>query len=143
MKQAIFSSRWLLRFRENAKPEDVKPVCRGHRLRDYWESVLKEVKPKIPAELWDRCDIQFVESCVREFDTVDPKGVAFRYNGEGGETCQFDFAHFLVSMEHAYQVLQTITGCLFEIISENADWEAMIDEEERREREGPLRLFAP
>jgi hypothetical protein len=34
---------------------------------------------------WSSYDTEFVEKCIAEFDAVDPKGMAFRYNGEGAE----------------------------------------------------------
>jgi hypothetical protein len=130
LKQIVFSGRLLIVEDDNmfnAFKGEVKEVARIHTLATLWDWVLKEAKPKV--EHWDDYDTESVEKCIREFDAVDPKGFAFRYRGEGGEYCRYDFGALWSQMDHIRQVLDGIHTCLYEARQQIREYEDYLDSE--------------
>jgi len=128
LKTIVLNSRWLVRVDQNTR-EEVQEVKRIHSLRELWRGVLKDAKPKLADGHWQNYDTAFVEACIVEFDVVDKKGFAFRYAGQGGEFCLFDFRGLLRSMEHIQQVLGGINTYLVEAYSQNAAYEEILESE--------------
>lgn len=129
LKHIIVAGRWLTEEGENAPREDVAEVERIHNLRELWQLVLRDAKPKIPEEDWKKYDVGFIERCVAEFDAVDPKGFAFRYGGQGVERLRVHFEQLAAIMEHVYQVLEGIRTYLNEMYGENVDYDANLQAE--------------
>jgi len=126
LKTLVMRGRFLERADKNAVIENVKQVKRIHDLAELWQLALADAKPKI-LEYWDSYDIPFVEKCIAEFHAHDEKGFALRYPREGGEHFDYDFGCFDKAMEHVYQVLEGLTGCLTECYRQNNEWEALDD----------------
>lgn len=105
LKEVLTTGRILTnggRYNEDAP----KPTERIHTLRELWDMVLSDAKPKFSPITWDQCDTEFVEQCVVEFDRVDRLGFAFRYSGEGGERVRADFARLRETMLHLRSILE-------------------------------------
>jgi hypothetical protein len=111
----------------NAFKAEVKEVERIHVLATLWDWVLRDAKPHL--ENWDDYDTESVERCVREFDAVDPKGFAFRYQKQGAEFCCYDFRALDSQMNHIRQVLDGIKNCLFEAERELNEYEQYLNQE--------------
>jgi hypothetical protein len=109
----------------NAFKTDVKEVARIHTLGTLWDWVLKDAKPKLGH--WENYDTESIERCIREFDAVDPKGFAFRYRGEGGEFCRYDFSALWNQMNHIREVLDGISTCLYEAREEIREYEEYLN----------------
>jgi hypothetical protein len=120
LKQIIFRGRYLKSEDVLANTSEIKKVANIHDLNTLWGWVLKDAKPKMAS--WDGFDIDFVEQCIVEFDSVDKKGFAFRYEGQGGERCYFSFQVMLISMEHLWQVLEGIVSYLVETYHQNLEY---------------------
>lgn len=127
LKALVLRGRMLERADKNAAIDSVKEVNRNHALAELWELVLADAKPKIDPNHWDNYDIPFVEKCIAEFNDRDQKGFAFRYPGQGGEHFDYHFAYLAKSMEHAYQVLEGLTGYLVETHGQNEEWEDILN----------------
>ena len=125
LKSIILNGRWLERANKNAakKPE---PVKRIHQLSKLWEGVLQDARPKIPDDSWGRYDIAFIELCIAEFDAVDQRGFSFRYAGEEGDFCLFDYRTLARVMDHIRQILEGIDTCLAEGYAENKEYESYL-----------------
>ena len=102
--------------------DEVRSPANIHDLGELWRSVLANAQPKMGKDDWNNYDIAFVEQCVMEFDSVDKKGFAFRYSGQGGERCSVDFSIMLFQMEHVYQVLEGIITYLVETHHQTLEW---------------------
>jgi hypothetical protein len=129
LKNIVLRGRWLKKEDENAAREDVKEVSNIHELSVLWRWVLEDARPKIAADTWTNYDVQFVEKCIAEFDAVDKKGFAFRYPGQGGEYCRFDYGWLHVAMEHIQQILDNMLTYLIESYSQNAEYDAFLESE--------------
>jgi hypothetical protein len=130
LKAVVYSGRLLTIENENlvnAFKADVKEVERIHVLATLWDWVLRDAKPHL--ENWDNYDTESVERCVREFDAVDPKGFAFRYQKHGAEFCRYDFQALAFQMNHIRQVLDGITDCLYEARQELNEYEQYLNQE--------------
>jgi hypothetical protein len=127
LKNIILAGRFLTREGANAPPENAVPAW-GHNLRELWKLVLTDAKPKMEKD-WCSYDIEFVEKCIAEFDAVDPKGMAFRYTGEGAESLWLHFGWLHAVMEHIYQVLEGIRVYLVEMHGQNAEYESYLQSE--------------
>ncbi len=129
LKRIVLRGRWLKQEDENAAREDVKEVGNIHELGVLWHWVLEDAKPKIAEDTWRNYDIQFVEKCIAEFDAVDKKGFAFRYPGQGGEYCRFDYEWLWFAMEHIEQILDNMVTYLIELYSQNAEYDDILQSE--------------
>ena len=129
LKHIIVAGRWLTEEGENAPREEVAEVERIYVLRELWQLVLRDARPKIPEEDWKKYDIGFIERCIAEFDAVDPKGFAFRYAGHGVERLRVHFEWLGAIMKHVYQVLEGIQTYLSEMYHENAEYDAYLQAE--------------
>lgn len=129
LKRIILNGRWLKNQNQNAPPEEVAELKRTHRLKQLWDSVLADAKPKMPEADWNNYDTEFVQKCILEFESADPKSEAFRYSREGAERCHIDFRQLLQNMEHVHQVLEGIDTYLVETYGQNADWQAYLESE--------------
>lgn len=127
LKNIILAGRFLTKEGQNAPPENAVPAW-GHNLSTLWKLVLVDAKPKMEAD-WSSYDTEFVEKCIAEFDAVDPKGMAFRYTGEGAESVRLHFGWLHAVMEHLYQVLEGIRVYLVEMHGQNADYESYLQSE--------------
>ncbi len=125
LKNIILAGRFLTKDGQNARQEDVAPAW-GHKLSELWKLVLSDAKLKMDADHWDNYDTEFVEKCIAEFDGIDPRGMAFRYAGEGAEKLHVHFQWLHAIMEHVYQVLEGIRVYLIETRGQNADYEAYL-----------------
>jgi hypothetical protein len=128
LKGIVLKGRFLAAADKNALRAEVQEVGRIHGLKNLWEWVLRDAKPKIEANAWNEYDTNYVERCLAEFDEVDSKGFAFRYPGEGGEFCQFDFYQMLPSMQHIEHVLGGLASYLDETYAQNEEYEAILRE---------------
>jgi len=129
LKHIIVAGRWLTKEGQNAPGEEVAEVERIHVLGELWGLVLRDAKPKIREEDWKNYDTGFVERCIVEFDTVDPKGFAFRYAGQGVERLRVHFEWLGAIMEHVYQVLEGIHTYLNQMYHENVEYDAYLQAE--------------
>lgn len=129
LKQIILRGRLLVNANERAIPEEVKQVANIHDLAVLWKWVLQDSKPKIAD--WDNYDTDFVETCISEFDAVDKKGFTFRYPGEGGEFCRFDYGFLPDAMKHVQEVLDGIATYLYEELREIGEYEHELEQEFR------------
>jgi hypothetical protein len=89
LKNIILAGRFLTKEGHNAPRENAVPAW-GHNLSELWKLVLSDAKPKMEAD-WGNHDIEFAEKCIAEFDAIDPKGMAFRYTGEGAASLSVHF----------------------------------------------------
>jgi hypothetical protein len=122
LKNIALAGRWLREEGGNVQPEDVTPIKRIHGLSDLWILVVRDAKPKMLEKDWENYDIDFVERCIAEFDSVDPKGFAFRYAGHGSEDVRAHFERLLLVMEHVQQVLDGIRVYLVETYQLNEEY---------------------
>jgi hypothetical protein len=129
LKEIVLWGRMLETEDQNAAWEEVKKVGNVHGLAVIWKWVVADAKRKIKTETWESFDIPFIEKMIAEFDAVDPKGFTFRYHGQGGEHCAFNYELFFEEMDHARQVLEGILGCLRLAFGRNADYEEMLRQE--------------
>jgi hypothetical protein len=90
--------------------------------------VLNDAKPKMEAD-WGNYDAEFAEKCIAEFDAIDPKGMAFRYTGEGAASVSVHFGWLHAVIGHVHQVLEAIQVYLVEVHGENADYESYLQSE--------------
>lgn len=127
LKRIVLSGRLLVSENQIAIRDEVQKVANTHNLGMIWKWVLADAKPKLKE--WDNYDIDSVEKCVAEFDEADKKGVAFRYDHEGGEHCRFDFQALDHQMDHLRVVLEGVWTCLYEMRAEIADYEAELQSE--------------
>jgi hypothetical protein len=127
LKRILLSGRLLVSENQIATKGEVQRVAKIHELAKIWEGVLTDARPKFKE--WENYDIASVEQCVMEFDRADKKGFAFRYEGEGGELCRFDFKALDRQMDHVRQVLDGIWTCLYEMRAQIAEYEAELQAE--------------
>jgi hypothetical protein len=128
LKGIIVRGRWLERPDKNAR-ENAERVRNVHDLALLWTWVLRDAKTKLNSDEWGNYDTQFVEKCIAEFDAVDKKGFAFRYAGEDGDFCLFDYRTLARVMDHIRQVLDGIDTCLVEAHAENREYESYLESE--------------
>jgi hypothetical protein len=126
LKRIVLRGRWLKAQDQNAAREDVKQVGNIHELGVLWQWALQDARPKIAEDDWKNFDVDFVEKCIAQFDGVDKKGFAFRYPGQGGEYCGFDYEFLYTAMEHVQQILDGILTYMIESYGQNADYEAIL-----------------
>ncbi len=88
----------------------------------------------MPVELWASCDIDFVENCVKEFYTIDPKGDRFRYptdrieiGGAYQKPLRVSFQELLCTMDHAYSVLGWLDSYLLNQYGENREFQEILN----------------
>jgi|HubBroStandDraft_4_1064222.scaffolds.fasta_scaffold497637_1 hypothetical protein len=129
LKRIVLRGRWLKKEDKNAARESVKEVANIHELGVLWRWVLEDARPKVSDDTWKNYDVGFVERCIAEFDAVDKKGFAFRYPGQGGEYCRFDYEYLYVAMEHVEQILGNMLTYLIESYAENAEYDAILESE--------------
>jgi hypothetical protein len=127
LKNIILAGRFLTKDSQNAPREDAVPEW-GHNLSKLWKFVLSDSKPKMEAD-WGSYDTEFAGKCIAEFDAVDPKGMAFRYTGEGAASLRVHFGWLYAIMEHVHQVLEAIRVYLVEMHGRNADYESYLQSE--------------
>ena len=89
--------------------------------------VIADAKPKIAPDNWEQFDTDFVKKCVSEFQTVDSRGVAFRYSDQGAENYLPDFAQLGASMVHVHDVFEEIISWLAATYGENSDWQKILN----------------
>jgi hypothetical protein len=108
IKQLIVVARHISADGHIAAWGEIQEVKRIHYLDDLWKMVVEEVKPKLEP-LWDGCDIAFLEQCILEFNKVDRKSFAYRYENEQRQAYEMNFKKLLQSMDHVYFVLSELT----------------------------------
>lgn len=128
LKRIVLAGRVLANSQELQEKEKIKQVARVHDLRVIWKWVLEDAKPKI-ADVWDSYDIAFIEAMIKEFDDVDKKGFAFRYEGEGAEAYRYDFGALDALLHHTRQTLEGIWVCLEQTFQEICDYENYLTQE--------------
>jgi hypothetical protein len=128
LKNVILAGRFLTKDGENVPHPEVSPAPREHKLNDLWKLVLRDAKPKMPTDDWQRYDTEFVEKCIAEFDRIDPKGMTFRYGSEGAESLHVHFHWLYAIMEHVHQVLEGIRSYLVETHGQNEDYETYLQD---------------
>ncbi len=107
LKSLIFMGRFIRSDGRNSELEEVVQVKWIHKLDELWKMVIEDVKPKIEYT-WNECDIDFVERCVFEFNTADPKSFAYRYDSEEKQQYEMDFNQLLVVMKHVHEVFHEL-----------------------------------
>jgi len=133
LKYIILHSRWIED--EHTLAEAVKEVEKTHSLKKLWGLFKAEALPKMQEdESVKEWDIDFVESCVLEFDAVDPgQGERFRYHGKsfggapagrGDERLWIDFEQLLENMPHVREVLGMVDVWFYETHGMIQEWEA-------------------
>ena len=127
LKMIVGEGRWLKSKEENARLAEVKKLEPIHRLCDLWDMVIADAKPKIAPDNWEQFDTDFVKKCVSEFQTVDSRGVAFRYSDQGAENYLPDFAQLGASMVHVHDVFEEIISWLAATYGENSDWQKILN----------------
>lgn len=137
LKFIIFHARWMKDWNNNAEDEEVQPVGKGHPLTPLWETLQSECKARIPSEIWNSFDLEFVDNCVKEFDKLDPRSEAFRYptsdkirvqtGAPHREPLRISFQELLLTMEHVRSVLDWIDMYLIERYHENKEWKSIQD----------------
>jgi hypothetical protein len=127
LKNIILAGRFLTKDGQNVPRENAEPAW-GHKLSELWKLVLRDARPKMESD-WGGYDTEFAENCIAEFDAIDPKGLAFRYTGEGAESLRVHFGWLHAIMEHVHQVLEAIRVYLVEMRGENADYESYLQSE--------------
>ena len=129
-KQIIFMGRVVKVKDENlhdAVQNQIVAVRNIHGLAKLWEWVLNDAKPQI--EHWDNYDTETVEKCVQEFNAIDPKGFAFRYAGQGGEYCRYDFGALREQMNHIREVLDGLFEYLEQMNEDIMEYEDYLSHE--------------
>lgn len=88
----------------------------------------------MPADLWVSLDIGFVEDCVRQFHSIDPRGDRFRYpsdriqiGADHQEPLGVAFQELLCCMDHVYSVLEWLDGYLLNQYGENREYQETLD----------------
>lgn len=133
LKYIIFHARWMKEWNTNASDDEVQAVKKSHNLSALWQTLRTECKLKVPTELWLSLDIDFVENCVREFHSVDPRGDRFRYPSDqiqigGGyqEPLGVAFQGLLCTMDHVYSVLDWLDSYLLNQYGENQEYREIL-----------------
>jgi hypothetical protein len=128
LKKLVLKGRFLAAEDRNALRNEVQEVGRIHELKKLWGWAVRDAKPKVNPESWNAYDTAYVEKCLAEFDEVDSKGFAFRYPGQGGEYCHFDFDQLLLSMQHIEHVIGGLISYLDETYAQNEEYQAILRE---------------
>lgn len=143
LKFIIFHSRWLRDKQSNARFDEIEDVKEGHGLRALWDLAEKECQRVIRTDEWLAMDIEFVEKCILEFESIDPHpGVRFRYPRFPGsrfgvekdaakrakmtETIRYDlyihFGELPATVEHVHDVLNYLDVYMLEKHGLNEEW---------------------
>lgn len=136
LKYTILHSRWIKD--QHTLSGAVKEIDKTHSLKRLWGLLKAEALPKMQEDDSVReWDIEFVEACVLEFDTVDPgQGERFRYHGKsfggaqagaGDERLWIDFGQLLENMAHVREVLGMVDLWFYETHGMIQEWEAEMD----------------
>jgi hypothetical protein len=143
LKFVIFHSRWLRNAHANARDDEIADVKKTHALRQLWIIAKEECRRILPPHEWDAIDIEFVEHCVDEFDTIDTDGERFRYHGprfgveknplkreEQVRSIRFDlhvdFPELLGVIDHVHNVLGYLDMYMIETHGQNEEWHAYL-----------------
>jgi hypothetical protein len=137
LKYALFHARWLKSDSENALKEDIEEIKKIHGLDELWNELKSSCLTRISTQQWSSWDIAFVDRCIAEFHSVDPKSFAFRYGArklavmENSEPHRdaigIDFEALLENTNHAHDVLEAINVYLVESYHENEEWQSILN----------------
>lgn len=138
IKYTIFHSRWLKEERENALPDEVAPLKEDHNLQGAWNTLVRELKIKMPSILGSGLDLQFVSEFVAEFHRIDARGWRFRYPQEHiavaqpcdpqKESLRISFEALLFDVTRVRDILDTLDGHLVEQYGENDEWQSILND---------------
>lgn len=142
LKFLIFHSRWLENAEKIAAREAIENVKNTHSLGQLWQMAERECRGRIiPEQVWQSHDIPFLADCLAEFDAIDPNGETFRYHGKvfGVEKDPeklaqaaativhdsfIDFEQLAASMDHVFDVLNSLDVYVYETHGHIVEWEA-------------------
>jgi hypothetical protein len=137
IKYVLFHARWLKNERENASDIEVEAVKPKHHLLLFWDRAKEACVQKVHAKEWASWDVNFIDACVKEFETFDPDpGVIFRYPNPGFKVGQLgqlrhplgiDHAALLQNMDHVHEVLEEIDSYLIANYHGNQDSEDILN----------------
>lgn len=133
LKHILFHSRWLKDANTKAHWTEIKDVAKTHSLRTIWDTIKRERVGKIEDNAWKWHDIDCVEACIYEVDTVDPNpGERFRYPGKVFGVTQgprpleelyIDFERLEAQMDHIRGNLMSLDLWLLNTYDLNDEWE--------------------
>lgn len=136
IKYALFHSRWLKSETENAANDEIREVAKTHNLQSLWDTLMRELKSRVPSILATGLDLKFVAKFVAEFHNVDSNGERFRYPAEriamlaskpipSGLTTYFDC--LLFDLKRAHDILETLDSHLMNQYGENEEWQSTLN----------------
>jgi hypothetical protein len=137
IKYALFHSRWLKNEKQNAADAEIVAVAKTHNLQSLWDTLMKELKSRMPSICATGLDLKFVGEFVAEFHQIDASGERFRYPTEqiaiGPRTeaippsLAIGFDSLLLNLIRAHDVLETLDSYLVEQHGENEDWQNILN----------------
>jgi hypothetical protein len=138
IKYTLFHSRWLKHENANAGDGEVAALKEDHNLQGVWDTLLRELKGKVPSLWKSGLDLNFVSKCVAEFQRIDPGGWRFRYpqkhiavapaNAPRKDTLGISFDSLLLNLTRARDVLDTLDGRLVDQYGENEEWQSILND---------------
>src|SRR6266568_1203845 len=138
IKYTLFHSRWPKRETENAANDEIAPLKEDHNLQKAWDTLVRELKGKVPS-LWESgLDLNFVSEFIAEFHRIDAGGLRFRYpqkhiaiappNAPHKDTLGISFNALFYNLTRARDVLDTLDGCLVDQYGENEEWQSILND---------------
>jgi len=137
VKYALFHARWLKSWNENERDENIEGIKNIHLIDDLWKDLKTACSARIPDETWKAWDIAFVDQCIDEFHSVDPKSFRFRYrtgkiavaprSEPYSDPMNIDFDALLRNMTHVHDIFEAIDSYLIESHRENEEWQSILN----------------
>ena len=138
IKYTLFHSRWLKQESENAADDEVAPLKEDHNLQGAWDTLVRELRDKVPSVWKSGLDLNFVSKFVAEFHRIDAGGWRFRYpqkhiavapaNAPHKDTLGISFDALLFNLTRARDVLDTLDGRLVDQYGGNEEWQSIVND---------------
>jgi hypothetical protein len=119
LKELILAGRFIKADGSNASWEEIEKVVQVHHLKKLCETFREDARSKIDQEFWNALDIEYVENLLLEFDAVDKRSVAFRYEDQAGHIADFKRLH--ENLDHVNDVLNKLNAYLTNKYLKNDD----------------------
>lgn len=82
VKELVLAGSFIKSDGTNAQHEEIEKVAKEHLLKKLWNEFCESAGQKIDQNFWNRLDKEYVENLILEFDSVDRKSMAFRYEDQ-------------------------------------------------------------
>jgi len=137
IKYALFHSRRLKHEHKNAGDREIEAVETIHTLHELWDTLIEELKARVPSIFDTGLDLKFVSAFVADFHGVDKEGWRFRYPRKRiaavlrteppADILGIDFASLLFDLKRTRDILDTLDGRLVDQHGENDEWESELE----------------